>query len=128
MKNYLSNMFANIQNGQLANKKVIKQPRKKICESFLKVLWSEGFICGYTVEKSDSMVLNIYLKYRNNRPVISSIKSLSTSSRKINYSAKQIWKINPNKYFIIFSTNKGMQSIGNCKKLKIGGQPCIIIN
>jgi ribosomal protein S8 len=47
MKNYLWNMFANIKNGQLTKRNFIIQPRKKICESFLKFCGDEGFILGY---------------------------------------------------------------------------------
>ena len=44
------------------------------------------------------------------------------------YSAKQIWKLDSCKTFIVFSTNKGLKSISECKKGKIGGEPLIIIN
>jgi small subunit ribosomal protein S8 len=125
MKNYLWNMFANIKNGQLAKRSFIFQERKKICEAFLKILWDEGFILGYTVESNK---LKIYLKYNSEQPVINSIKLISKPSRRIYYSVKQIWKIDSSKSLIIFSTNKGLKSINDCKKLKIGGEPFISVN
>jgi small subunit ribosomal protein S8 len=118
-------MFANIKNGQLAKRSFIFQERKKICEAFLKILWDEGFILGYTVESNK---LKIYLKYNSEQPVINSIKLISKPSRRIYYSVKQIWKIDSSKSLIIFSTNKGLKSINDCKKLKIGGEPFISIN
>jgi ribosomal protein S8 len=51
MKNYLWNMFANIKNGQLDSKKFYFSKRKKICESFLQILWKEGYILGYTISQ-----------------------------------------------------------------------------
>jgi small subunit ribosomal protein S8 len=128
MKNYLYNMLANIKNGQLAKQNFVYQTRKKICESFLKILWNEGFIIGYTVDSNDSNKLKIFLKYKNNRPAINSIKFISKPSRQIYYSINQIWKIDSSKSFIIFSTNKGLKSIVDCKRLKIGGEPVIVIN
>jgi small subunit ribosomal protein S8 len=128
MKNYLWNMFACIKNGQLAKRNYIYQTRKKICESFLKILWDEGFILGYIVDDESPNRLKIFLKYTNNRPVINNIKTVSKPSRRIYYSIKQIWKIDSSKSFIIFSTNKGLKSIVDCKKLKIGGEPFITIN
>lgn len=121
-------MFANIKNGQLAKRAFIYQNRKKFCETFLKILWNEGYILGYTILKQDSQKIKIFLKYKNGEPAINSIKSISKPSRKIYYSIKQIWKINSNNNFIIFSTNKGLKSIIDCKKLKIGGEPFILIN
>lgn len=128
MKNYLWNMFANIKNGQISGRSVIFQRRKKICEAFLKILWAEGFILGYKVDENDVNQLKIFLKYNRNKPAIHSIQFLSKPSRRIYYSAKQIWKIDSNKSFILFSTNKGLKSILECKKLRIGGEPFIAIN
>lgn len=119
-------MFASIQNGQLSKKSYIQHPRKKVCESFLKVLWTEGFILGYSIENDNQ--IKIFLKYIDDRPVINSLSILSRPGRKIYYSIKQIWKLDSNKTFIIFSTNKGLKSILECKKLKIGGEPILIIN
>ena len=129
MKNYMWNMFANIKNGQMAKKSVITQSRKSICEQILKILWDEGFITGYRISLENSRNLEIFLKYKKNgQPSINSLKSLSKPGRRIYYSTKQIWKIDSNKSFIIFSTNKGLKSITQCKKEKLGGEPFLVIN
>jgi len=118
-------MFANIKNGQLTKRSFIFQNRKKICESFLKIFTEEGFILGYSIE---SKKIKIFLKYKNNKPVINTIKLVTKPGRRVHCSVKQIWKIDSNKCFIIFSTNKGLKTILECKKLKIGGEPYVIIN
>ena len=128
MKNYLWNMFANIKNGQLAKRNFIYQTRKKICEAFLQVLWDEGFILSYKIDSNNSNKLKIFLKYNNKKPVINNIKLISKPSKRIYWSLNQIWKIDSSKNFISFSTHKGLKSIVNCKKLKIGGEPFITIN
>jgi small subunit ribosomal protein S8 len=128
MKNYLWNMFANIKNGQLSKRSVIYQKRKKICEAFLKILWAEGFILGYIIDEKNISQIKIFLKYNKNRPAIRSVRILSKPGRRLYYSTKQIWKIDSNKSFIIFSTNKGLKSILECKKLRVGGEPFIAIN
>ena len=119
-------MFANIKNGQLTKRSFIFQQRKKICESYLKIMWREGYVLGYTIENDNR--IKIFLKYKNNQPVINSLNLVSKPSRRVYYSAKQIWKIDSSKSLIIFSTSKGLKSILECKKLKIGGEPVIIIN
>ena len=121
-------MFANIQNGQLVKRRFIFQKRKKVCESFLKILWKEGFILGYQINPENLDEIKIFLKYTNKIPAIGSIKTISKPGRRIYYNIKQIWKIDSNKCFIIFSTNQGLKSITDCKKMKIGGEPFILIN
>jgi small subunit ribosomal protein S8 len=83
---------------------------------------------GYAISSEAPTKLKIFLKYNHNRPVINSIKFVSRPGRRIYYSINQIWKIDSNKSFLIFSTNKGLKSITECKKIKIGGEPFILIN
>ena len=122
-------MFANIKNGQLAKRSYIHQKRKKLCELFLNILWTEGFIIGYKIEGKNQESLKIFLKYiGNGKPSINNIKVLSKPGRRISYSLKQIWKIDSSKTLIIFSTNQGLKTLSECKKLQLGGEPIITIN
>ena len=122
-------MFANIKNGQMAKKSVILESRKNICESFLKILWDEGFISGYRIFSQNDKKIEIFLKYtRTGKPVINSLKSLSKPGQRLYYSTKQIWKLDSSKTFIIFSTNKGLKTIYQCKKEKLGGEPLVVID
>lgn len=113
----------------MAKRSFIYQKKKKFCESFLKILWDEGFITGYKTSNSNKDTLKIFLKYFDDgKPSINNIKLISKPGRRIFYSIKQIWKMNSEKTFIIFSTNKGLKTISECKKLKLGGEPFITIN
>lgn len=121
-------MFSNIKNGQLANQSYIRQRRKKIIEKLLKILWDEGFILGYSVSSLDKNSLKIFLKYKNGQPVIKTINVISKPSRRIYCSAKQLWKLDSTTQLIIISTNKGLKSCSECKKLNLGGELLISIN
>lgn len=83
-------MFTSIKNGQLAKRDFIYHTRKKICESFLKILWDEGFIAGYKISSRNPKELKIFLKYSKNRPVINSIQFISKPGRRIYYSTNQV--------------------------------------
>jgi small subunit ribosomal protein S8 len=124
MKHYLYNMLATIKNGQMIKRAFVLQPRKKICENVLKVLWAEGFILGYAIENDN---LKIFLKYIDGQPVIDSLVAISKPGRRIYYSIKQLWKLDSNKYFLIISTNKGLKTLVDCKRLKIGGEPVLVV-
>ena len=127
MKNYLWSMLNNIKNGQLAKKHEIVGQRTKTCESVLKILWNEGFILGYQTI-SNTTKFRIFLKYsKSGKPTINSLKFLSKPGKRLYLNTKQIWKINSNKSFLILSTHKGLKSIYECKKHKIGGEPIALI-
>jgi small subunit ribosomal protein S8 len=121
-------MFASIKNGQIAKKSVIIAYRKNISESFLKILWNEGFISGYRIFPQNDKKIEVFLKYtRTGKPAINSLKCLSKPGQRLYYSAKQIWKLDSSKAFIIFSTNQGLKTINQCKKDKVGGEPFVAI-
>nr|YP_010134144.1 ribosomal protein S8 [Navicula veneta]QWM93634.1 ribosomal protein S8 [Navicula veneta] len=129
MKNHFWNMFTNVRNGQLAKRSFIYQKKIILCEAFLKILWDEGFIVGYKISKKNNDLIKIFLKYTyDGKPTINCMKLVTKPGRRVSYSIKQIWKIDSSKNFIIFSTNKGLKTINDCKRLKIGGEPFILIN
>lgn len=122
-------MIVNIKNGQMVKKNVIISFRKKSYELFLKILWNEGFISGYRINSQNQNSLEIFLKYtKNGKPIIKTLNSLSKPSKKVYYSFKQIWKLSSSKMFMVFSTNRGLKSLNECKKQKIGGELLFIIN
>jgi len=118
-------MFANIKSGLITKKAFILYPKKKICILFLNILWDEGFILGYKIDETN--LIKIFLKYQNKKPVINSLKIITKPGKRKYCSIKQLWKIKYNSGIIILSTNKGIMSINECKKLKIGGELFIII-
>jgi len=129
MKNPLWNMFTSIKNGQMAKKNVAKGLKKNTCESFLKILWNEGFISGYRISPHNQQCLEIFLKYtKKGKPAINSLKFISKPAQRVYYSSNLIWKLDSSKTFIIFSTNRGLKSINECKKKNLGGEPYVIIN
>jgi small subunit ribosomal protein S8 len=127
MKNYFWNMFANIKNGQLARREFVYQKRKKICESFLQIMWDQGFILGYSIDPDNSDKLKIALKYQNNLPVITTIQVLSKPGHKIYLNVSQLWKIRAVDACIIVSTHRGLKTLYECKKQGLGGELILLI-
>lgn len=127
MKTNLFNLIANIRNGQLARKAYIYSKKTPLCESTLNALWDEGFILGYKISLKNSNMLKIFLKYKNGKSSINSLKVISKPSLRIYYSIKQLWKLDSTKGIIFISTNNGIMSLDKCKKKNLGGEPIIII-
>lgn len=120
-------MFINIKNGQIARRSFVYQPKTETCIAFLNILWDEGFILGYKFSKSNSNTLKIFLKYRNKIPVINALTLISKPTNRVYYSASQLWKLDFRKGIVLISTKKGLMTINECKKLKIGGEPLLMI-
>merc|ERR1712226_1804925 len=103
------------------------QKKTKLSESFLRILWDEGLIVGYKIRlKKD---IKIFLKYTSDgKPSINNLKIMTKPGRRVFFSVNQIWGIKSNEFIIIISTNKGLKTLKDCKKLKLGGEPFIAIN
>lgn len=127
MNNNLFNMVATLKNGQFVKKAYITHQKSPSCESVLNILWDEGFIFGYKILKENSSILKVFLKYKNEKPGINSIKVISKPSLRIYYSVEQLWKLKLNEGVLIISTNKGFMSLSECKKNKLGGEPFILV-
>ena len=121
-------MLANIKNAQKVKRYFFFQKRKKICERVLDVLWNEGYILGYQIVTNDSPKIKIFLKYTKGKPTIKLLKSFSKPGRRLYYSLPQLWKINSNASFLVLSTTKGIKTLDECKRYKIGGEPLFIIS
>ena len=126
MKHYLWNFLAAIKNGSIAKKAVISFTYKKINEKISDLLWNEGFILGYHV---DGTKIVVFLKYDSlGKPCINQMHAISKPGKRIYYSRKQLWKIHSVNSFVVISTNLGLKSLEECKRLKIGGEPLFLIN
>lgn len=121
-------MYAGINNGLFAKRHSVTLTRKKICEEVLKILWSEGYINGYKINTFSKYKIDVLLKYsQNGVSVLSSLKPISKPGNRIRYSIKQLWKIDTGSNFIIFSTNQGLKTGSDCKKLGIGGEALVLV-
>jgi len=124
--NYLWNFFAIIKNAQLNKKSFIVCKKTKLCENFLKLFWNNGYIIGYKVKQKNK--LKIFLKYKQNKPVIYSLKIVSKPNHRIYYSNQQLWKINSGRSLLFLSTPYGLKSLLECKKINSGGELFIVLN
>ena len=118
-------MLLKIKNGQLSKKLFLFQNKTIFCEILLKILWKNNFIIGY---KISNYKFKIFLKYFNYKPAIYYLKIIPNSNN-YNYflSVKQIWKLNVSNSFCVISTNKGLKSLTDCKKLNIGGKLLFLV-
>nr|YP_010394885.1 ribosomal protein S8 [Phytophthora plurivora]UXG55762.1 ribosomal protein S8 [Phytophthora plurivora]DAZ89322.1 TPA_asm: ribosomal protein S8 [Phytophthora plurivora] len=114
----LSNLFSKIKNGYLAKKSKIVQQKSKQSINILNILVKEGFIKSYKINSKNQ--LDIYLKYRKNKAVITEIKRLSKPGKRLYITNKDLYKKKTG--FYILSTSTGILTDLQAKKLNVGGE------
>nr|YP_010118008.1 ribosomal protein S8 [Phytophthora captiosa]QPN54019.1 ribosomal protein S8 [Phytophthora captiosa] len=114
----LSNLFSKIKNGYLAKKSKIIQQKSKQSINILNILVKEGFIKSYKINSKNQ--LDIYLKYKKNKAVLTHIKRLSKPGKRLYINNKDLYQ--KKKGFYIISTSTGILTDLQAKKLNVGGE------
>lgn len=127
MKHTFWNFIAAIKNGSIAKKQFVTHSNTKLNIKVADILWNEGYINGYKIlEKSNE--LKIFLKYdKTHRPGIANVRSLSKPGKREYLSYKTLCNISYETGLLIISTSKGLLTLTDCKKQKLGGEPLLII-
>ncbi|MDR3031109.1 MAG: 30S ribosomal protein S8 [Holosporales bacterium] len=121
----ISDLVTRIRNAQMASKKTLNSPFSKAREAVLKVLLNEGYIRGYNVDEisgSPHKVLRIELKYFEGDPVICEIKRISKPGRRVYSSIKDLSFVKNGFGINILSTDRGVMSDVEARKLSLGGE------
>jgi small subunit ribosomal protein S8 len=120
----LGDMLTRIRNGQKARKSSISSPASKLRANVLDVLQQEGYIRGYSQEKSTEghAQLKIELKYYENQPVIKTLNRVSKPGRRVYSKIKDLKLINNGLGIIVLSTPKGVLSDEKARELNVGGE------
>lgn len=135
--NYLvSDSFARIQNGLKANLFSVEILNSIYIENILKVLYEEGYILGYTFNKTNNLLqktITVLLKYDIfGKPLITKITTISTPGLRKYVTVKELislrkQNITLNKMYLL-STSKGILSDVNAIKYNLGGELICKIN
>ncbi len=110
-----------LKNASLINKEVVYLNFDLKYFEVLRVLYREGFIQGYKIDKKNYQTI-VYLRFFQNNSVLDRLRFLSVPSRERFISYKDLCLINNKKTFVLLSTSKGLRTIYECKKQKLGGK------
>ena len=97
---------------------VLTQQNSKQSINILNVLVREGFIKTYKINSKNQ--LDIYLKYKNNKAIITEIKRLSKPGKRLYVKNKDLYI--KKQGFYILSTSTGILTDLQAKKLNVGGE------
>lgn len=127
MNKTLINFLVKIKNASLLGKQYVRLNYNISYLKVLKILYREGFIQSIKVDVKSVQVI-VHLRFYEQKKLINEIKFLSKPSHQRFISFFELTLINDKNVFILLSTDKGLLTLSQCKKQKVGGKLLFSIN
>lgn len=123
MSDPIADMLTCIRNAHSVNKKQVSIPANNLKIAIASVLKDSGYINSFTVagEKA-SKILNIDLKYFENKAVIETIKRISKPSLRVYVNKDDIPSVMYGLGIVVLSTPKGVMTGQQAASENVGGE------
>lgn len=120
----IGDLLTRIRNGQMIGVTSVDTPASKGRERVLNVLTEEGYIRGFSkaTGANGHPILKVELKYVEGQPVIRKLKRVSTPSRRVYSSIKDLPLVFNGLGINVLSTSQGVMSDVRARKLSVGGE------
>ena len=125
MSDPIADMLTRIRNANIAKHDVVEVPASKMKKAISEILVNEGYIKGYEVKEDGvKSTLRLTLKYGKdkNEKVISGIKKISKPGLRVYADTQNLPKVLGGLGTAIISTNKGVITDKDARKLGVGGE------
>ena len=125
MSDPIADMLTRIRNANTAKHDTVDVPASKMKIAIANILLDEGYIAKYDlVEDGHFQTIHITLKYGvdKNEKVISGLKRISKPGLRVYVSTENIPKVLGGLGTAILSTNKGVVTDKEARKLGVGGE------
>ena len=125
MSDPIADMLTRIRNGNIAKHDTVDVPSSKMKKAIADILTKEGYIKGYEViEDGVKSTLRVTLKYGadKNEKVITGLKRISKPGLRVYASKDELPKVLGGLGTAIISTNQGVITDKEARKLNVGGE------
>jgi small subunit ribosomal protein S8 len=124
MTDPIADMLTRIRNALLVEQKTVEMPASKPKEGIARVLLDEGFIEDYrVVGEGPRKLLKVYLKYGPlGERVINELVRVSKPGRRVYQGVNELGHVCNGLGIWVVSTNRGVLSDRECRRLKVGGE------
>ena len=124
----IADMLTRIRNAVRARHPKVDIPASRLKIEIARVLKEEGYILNYKVaEEGAKKTIKIYLKYHNNRPVITDLKRVSRPGCRIYVSRDEIKPVLGGMGILILSTSKGVMTGKQARREGVGGELLCVV-
>jgi len=130
MSDPIADMLTRIRNGQRVNMESVVMPSSNTKVSIAKVLRDEGYIGEYTVEElpGNKANLTIDLKYFEGKPVIDTLKRVSSPGLRIYRKQDDLPKVLGGLGIAVVSTSHGMMTDRAARDQGFGGEVICVVS
>jgi small subunit ribosomal protein S8 len=123
MTDPISNFITSIKNGLMARKETVTVPYSRLKEAVAHILAREGYLAEVAVDEASAFKqLVLTLKYVGKLPAVTDVRRLSKPGRRLYSPAHQIPKALGGYGITIISTNKGILTDKEARKMHVGGE------
>lgn len=122
MTDPISDMLARIRNALLVKKLEVVVPYSRLKSHLADILVREGYLESSTPIPLPTRALRLKLKYSSGRPVIHSLKRVSTPGRRLYVKAPDLPYVLSGLGVAIVSTSKGLMTNREAKRERLGGE------
>ena len=119
----ISDCITRIRNGLMRGKMNVLVPYSKLKHDLANVLVSEGYLKACKkIDLDSKIMIDIELKYHDDKPVIKEIKRISKPSLRKYSGASEINSVKGGLGSYILSTNQGLMTDKDARANNVGGE------
>ena len=126
MSDPIADMLTRIRNANTAKHDTVDIPSSKMKESIAEILKNEGYIKDYEIVKDEKgfSTIHVTMKYGKdkNEKIISGLKRISKPGLRVYANTDELPKVLGGLGIAIISTNKGVVTDKEARKLNVGGE------
>lgn len=124
MKKILIDFLIQLKNCSILKKETFTYKYSKLILKIVNLLYSEGFIQSFKIEKTANYELKIIilLRYFFNKPIFNNLTIISKPTKSKFFNIKELSQFSNKKNVGFVSTNRGIFTLEECKKKKTGGK------
>jgi small subunit ribosomal protein S8 len=122
MTDPIADMLTRIRNAVLVRQPAVLMPYSKHKLALAKILESEGFIARAEKVPGTFDQLRVVLKYADERPVIRSIRRISSPGRRVYLPYRKMPHILQDLGIAVVSTSRGLMTNKQARKERLGGE------
>ena len=125
MSDPIADMLTRIRNANTAKHDTVDIPSSKMKKAIAEILFNEGYITKYEIiEDGNFKTIRVTLKYGadKNEKIITGIKRISKPGLRVYASKNEIPKVLGGLGTAILSTNQGVITDKEARKLQVGGE------
>lgn len=125
MSDPIADMLTRIRNANIARHDTVDIPASKMKNSIAEILYTEGYIAKYEIVKDGNFdTIRVTLKYSADKSerIITGLKRISKPGLRVYAGKNEIPKVLGGLGTAILSTNQGVITDKEARKLQVGGE------